>query len=100
MVRYYIKSGISKVGPFSIDSLQSMAKANQLQAIDLLSIDGNNWAQARFIAGLFSNESDVPRVITPDFKNIATKQQESLGIFAILKILIPAVILMFLFAIF
>jgi hypothetical protein len=100
MVRYYIKSGISKVGPFSIDSLQSMAKANQLQAIDLLSIDGNNWAQARFIAGLFSNESDVPGVITPDFKNIATKQQESLGIFAILKILIPAVILMFLFGLF
>ena len=100
MVRYYIKNGISKVGPFSIDSLQSMAKANQLQAIDLLSIDGNNWAQARFIAGLFSNESDVPRVITPDFKNIATKQQESLGIFAILKILIPAVILMFLFGLF
>ena len=100
MVRYYIKSGISKVGPFSIDSLQSMAKANQLQAIDLLAIDGKNWIQARFIPGLFSGDSDVAGVITADFNNKAVKKYDSPEFFTVLKVLIPACIVIFLFGLF
>ena len=100
MVRYYIKSGISKVGPFSIDSLQSMAKANQLQAIDLLAIDGKNWIQARFIPGLFSGDSDVAGVITADFNNKAVKKYDAPEFFTVLKVLIPACIVIFLFGLF
>ena len=100
MVRYYIKSGISKVGPFSIDSLQSMAKANQLQAIDLLAIDGKNWIQARFIPGLFSGDSDVAGVITADFNNKAVKKYDAPEFFTVLKVLIPACVLIFLFGLF
>jgi len=100
MVRYYIKSGISKVGPFSIDSLKSMAKANQLQAIDLLAIDGKNWIQARFIPGLFSGDSDVAGVITSDFNNKAVKKYDAPEFFTVLKVLIPACILIFLFGLF
>ena len=100
MVRYYIKSGISKVGPFSIDSIQSMAKANQLQAIDLLAIDGKNWIQARFIPGLFSGDSDVAGVITSDFNNKAVKKYDAPEFFTVLKVLIPASVLIFLFGLF
>jgi len=100
MVRYFIKSGISKVGPFSIDSLQSMAKANQLQAIDLLAIDGKNWIQARFIPGLFSGDSDVAGVITADFNNKAVKKYDAPEFFTVLKVLIPACIVIFLFGLF
>lgn len=100
MVRYYIKSGISKLGPFSIDSLQSMVKAKQLQAIDLLSIDGKSWVQARFISGLFTGDSDVAGVITADFSNKAVKQYETPDFFTVLKFLIPACILMLLFGLF
>ena len=100
MVRYYIKSGISKVGPFSIDSLQSMAKANQLQAIDLLAIDGKNWIQARFIPGLFSGDSDVAGVITADFNNKAIKKYDAPEFFTVLKVLIPACVVIFLFGLF
>lgn len=100
MVRYYIKSGISKVGPFSIDSLQSMAKANQLQAIDLLAIDGKNWIQARFIPGLFFGDSDFEGVITAGFNNKAVKKYDAPEFFMLLKVLIPACILIFLFGLF
>lgn len=100
MVRYYIKNGISKLGPFSIDSLQSMAKANQLQAIDLLSIDGKSWIQARFVAGLFTGDSDVAGVITADFSNKAFKIYETIDFFMLLKFLVPACILMLLFGLF
>lgn len=100
MVRYYIKSGISKLGPFSMGSLHAMVKANQLQAIDMVSIDGISWIQARFIPDLFLGRSDIEGPIGAGYTNVVVGKYEVSDYFGVLKVLIPVCILMFLFGLF
>lgn len=57
MSSYFVKLGNSKTGPFQFPVLKSMADAGTILPLDLVSLDGSDWRQARFIPELFSQEA-------------------------------------------
>ena len=61
MSKYYVKLGNEKTGPFEFKTLLSMANAGHLKPMDMVSITGTEWKQARFIPDLF--QADIPETI-------------------------------------
>jgi hypothetical protein len=61
MSKYYVKLGNEKTGPFEFKTLLSMANAGHLKPVDMVSITGTEWKQARFIPDLF--QADIPETI-------------------------------------
>jgi len=99
MIRYYVKDGISKLGPFSLSSLASMRDAKQIDPNDNVSIDGKTWIQARFIPGLFDGFSELQKVLNEPVINAATPPSiPAFGLF--IKLLVGATILALLFGLF